>query len=133
MSEHPFKEIPVVKPELLAIYRAHGEAKIRDTILKFYRTMSQDVLIGFFFDGKDLEHVAHRQGDFILRAMGATSSYSGKAPADAHANLPPILSGHFDRRLTILEATLRQEGFAENEIRAWLGLENAFRDAVVSS
>jgi len=128
-----FREIPVNKPELQAIYRAHGETKIRAVLQKFYAAMAEDVLIGFFFTGKDLHSIAERQGDFLMRAMGAVPSYSGKAPADAHTELAPILSGHFDRRLVVLEAVLKAEGFSEAETRAWIGFENAFRDAIVVS
>jgi len=98
----------------------------------FYARMAADMLIGFFFDGRDVAAIARKQAEFLLRAMGATPSYQGKAPAQAHDELPPILSGHFDRRLRLLEETLRAHGLSEEDIRTWIGFENAFRDAIVT-
>lgn len=128
-----FKEIPVNLPELRGLYSRLGEPKIRAILLEFYERMSADVMIGFFFAGKDLKQIADKQAEFLLRAMGARPSYSGKPPALAHTELPPILSGHFDRRLRILEEVLAAHGVAAEDIRTWIGFENAFRDAVVSS
>lgn len=128
-----FKEIPVALPELQALYRSLGEEKIRAIVDKFYIAMEKDVLVGFFFNGKDLKQIAAKQTDFLLRAMGGRPSYTGLAPADAHEKLPPILSGHFDRRLKILEETLTKAGLSDAQRRAWIGFENAFRDAIVAS
>lgn len=94
--------------------------------------MAGDIIIGFFFDGKDLDKIADMQRSFLMRAMGATPSYSGLPPAKAHDKLAPILSGHFDRRLRILEETLAAHGLADEDIRTWISFESAFRDAIVS-
>lgn len=128
------REISVSRPELKALYSRIGEEEGLLRILKdFYARMSKDILIGYFFDGKDLNEIAHQQAAFLKRAMGATSSYAGKPPAQAHEELPPILSGHFDRRLRILEQTLRDHDVADEDIRTWVGFENAFRDRIVSN
>lgn len=127
-----FKEIPVTLPELQALYKNLGEEKIRAIVDDFYAAMENDVLVGFFFDGKDLKKIAAKQTEFLLRAMGGRTSYTGKAPADAHDDLPPILAGHFDRRLKILEETLTKAGLTEAQRLAWIGFENAFRDAIVT-
>ena len=66
-----------------------------------------------------------------MRAMGATPTFAGKPPAQAHGTLPPILTGHFDRRLRILEATLHDHGLDSADIRTWVEFENAFRDGIV--
>ncbi len=126
-----FKEIPVQLPALRALYKNLGEEKIRKILIRFYQIMSEDILVGFFFAGKDLNHIAHRQGDFLLRAMGATPSYNGLPPSEAHQALPPILSGHFDRRLKILEETLQEFNLTPEEITVWIGFENAFRESIL--
>ena len=93
--------------------------------------MSQDVLIGFFFTGKNIETIADHQEQFLLFAMGVHATYSGKPPHTAHVALPPILGGHFDRRLVILEETLKDHGLSAQDIRTWLNFETAFRDLIV--
>ncbi len=119
------------RPELKALYSRIGGEPALEAILKdFYRRMAGDLLIGYFFDGKDIDAIALKQKEFLMRAFGAISSYSGKAPADAHTKLPKILRGHFDRRLRILEDVLRTHGVAPEDIRVWVTFESAFRDAI---
>jgi truncated hemoglobin YjbI len=125
-------EIPLAKPALAHLYRqAGGEEGLTRILRDFYRRMSGDILIGFFFDGKDLDAIADQQRAFLMRAMGATPSYSGAPPAQAHDKLPPILAGHFDRRLRILEETLAAHGLSAPDIQTWITFESAFRDAIV--
>lgn len=125
--------LTVNKPELKAIFeKIGGESGLAAILKEFYQRMANDLLIGFFFDGKDLDHIASQQLKFLMRAMGATLSYSGKAPAQAHLELPPILPGHFDRRLRILEETLRNHQLSEEQIRIWIQFENSFRAGIQS-
>lgn len=127
------REISVSKPALKALYeRIGGEKGLQAMLRDFYRRMSGDILIGFFFDGKDTDLIADRQKEFLMRAMGALPTYSGKAPAQAHDAIAPILKGHFDRRLRILEETLRAHGLSEEDIRTWISFEGAFREGIVS-
>lgn len=126
-----FRELPVIKPELRALGEHLGEERVRQIIQRFYEKMSDDLLVGFFFTGRDIKTIAQRQSDFVLRAMGLRQSYSGKPPADAHGDLPPILSGHFDRRLMLLDEVLTEAGLSESFRKVWIGFENAFRDGIV--
>jgi hemoglobin len=121
------------KPELKILYQHLGSEKKLETILKdFYRRMSADTMIGFFFQGKDIDAIALKQKEFLMRAMGASPSYEGKPPSQAHLKLPPILEGHFNRRLQILESTLREHGLSDEDMRTWITFENAFRDGIVT-
>ena len=121
------------KPELKRLYQHIGsEARLEAILKDFYARMKDDVLIGFFFDGKDTDEIARIQKQFLLRAMGVTPSYSGKPPATAHEKIAPILRGHFDRRLQILEQTLKDQGLSPEDVTTWITFENAFRDAIVT-
>ena len=125
------RDISVSLPQLKKIYTdIGGEKGLSEILYDFYERMSQDILIGFFFDGKDLAAIAQMQKQFLMRAMGGATSYAGKPPAQAHLALAPILSGHFDRRLRILEETLRDHHVGEDDIQAWVNFESAFRDSV---
>jgi hemoglobin len=127
------RPISLNKPELKRLYEnIGGEDGLQRILRDFYHRMAADILIGFFFTGKDLDHIADQQKGFLMRAMGATPSYSGKAPAQAHLALPPILAGHFDRRLRILEDTLHAQAVAPEDIRTWIAFESAFRSQIVS-
>ena len=125
------RDLSVSLPELKKTYKdIGGEAGLSEILQDFYRRMSEDLMIGFFFDGKDLSAIALIQKNFLMRAMGASGSYIGKAPAQAHLSLAPILSGHFDRRLRILEETLRAHHVPAEDIRTWVTFESAFREAI---
>lgn len=122
-----------MKKKLEALYQSLGsEANLRRIMGVFYARMAEDPMIGFFFSGKDLDLIADKQAEFLLRAMGARGFYTGKPPAQAHKQLPPILPGHFDRRLVILKATLQSEGLGHEEISTWIEFESTFRDSVVT-
>lgn len=126
-----FKPIPVSRADLQRIYQHVGETGLQAILDDFYERMSRDILIGYFFDGFDLKAIARKQKEFLMRAMGAAEYYSGRPPAQAHLALPPILSGHFDRRLRILEETLRAYGLSEDEVTAWIRFESTFRSGIV--
>ncbi|MDR3608302.1 MAG: group 1 truncated hemoglobin [Oligoflexia bacterium] len=131
-SDHK-PELSLSKPALRAIYQNIGGADgLRAILRDFYARMKKDIIVGFFFTGFDTDLIAERQHAFLSRAMGATPSYSGKPPAQAHLELPPILPGHFDRRLRILEETLRDHGVSAEDIRIWVEFESTFRPGIVS-
>ena len=127
---------PVNKPELKALYdRIGGEGALERILIDFYKRMSVDTMIGYFFTGNNLrshsiEEMALKQKQFLMKAFGATETFTGLAPAHAHTHLAPILSGHFDRRLRILEETLRDHKVDEASIKIWINFENAFRDGI---
>jgi truncated hemoglobin YjbI len=135
MARSPFEDLPIHRQGLSELYQHLGGSGTAETRLKtilrdFYARMARDVMIGFFFFGRDVDAIADKQLEFLLRAMGATSSYTGKPPSTAHEKLPPIRRGMFDRRLVILEETLRAHGLSDEDMRTWIAFENAFRDAV---
>ena len=94
--------------------------------------MSQDLMIGFFFQDKDIQAIADKQTEFLLVAMGISPKFIGRSPSQAHLGLPPILPGHFDRRLVILKETLKDHGLSPDDIQIWIEFEEAFRNVVVS-
>jgi hemoglobin len=121
-----------IRNNLEFVFREAGGADGIERILrKFYKKMENDILVGFFFAGKDLEHIIQQQKSFILRAMGAIDEYRGKSPKKAHEDLPPILKGHFDRRMKLLRETLEEEGLSEKAVTAWTNFENQFRGALI--
>ena len=111
--------------------RIGGEKGLEEILIDFYSRMADDALVGFFFDRRDTRAIAMKQKEFLLRAMGAAKTYSGRTPAKAHEKLPSILTGHFDRRLRLLEQTLRDHGLGEPKISTWIAFENAYRGAIV--
>ncbi len=108
-----------------------GRQRVRALLLEFYRRMTTDIMLLHFFVDRDIAAIAERQSEFLLRAMGAAPTYSGKAPADAHGALPSILEGHFNRRLVLLRQVLLEGGLSEADADAWVSFEDAFRGTLV--
>jgi hemoglobin len=122
----------VTRKALKQLYTHIGsETRLQAILEDFYERMSKDVLIGYFFTGKNTQKIAQQQKGFLLEAMGVSKTYSGKSPAQAHAKLPPILAGHFDRRIILLQETLRDHHLGEAETQTWIKFEKAFRSAIV--
>jgi truncated hemoglobin YjbI len=105
--------------------------RIRTILAKFYKIMSADTMLGFFFHGKNLSHIVEQQSLFLLRAMGAAVSFTGLPPSKAHSKIPPILKGHFDRRLLILRDLLQSEELSAEAVETWIAFENQFRKVIV--
>lgn len=126
------REIDLINRRLKKVYAdAGGEEGLSKILTEFYKRMSHDLLIGFFFDGKDLAPIIAQQKSFLMRAMGAGNQYLGKSPARAHDKLAPILQGHFDRRLVILREVLKDFKLPAESIDTWVEFEATFRDGIV--
>jgi len=128
-----------MRAQLLEIIHSLGSEPISRSVRlvsileEFYTRMSADVMIGFFFAGKDLKHIANQQARFILNAAGLIPKFEGKGPATAHLELPPILPGFFDRRILILRETLVAHHLPSEIVESWISFESAFREMIVSS
>ncbi|MCC6648775.1 MAG: hypothetical protein IT374_24820 [Polyangiaceae bacterium] len=107
------------------------EREIEAVLRALYDRMFDDPIVGFFFVGKDRDHIVMAQVPLVRRMLGERGvSYDGKPIPEAHAELP-ILPGHFDRRHFLLAEVLRERGVPD-EVRArWLEVDRGFRDAVL--
>ena len=90
-------------------------------------------MVGFFFEGFDPREIADQQLRFLLTAMGDATPYTGKRPQEAHRKLPPILAGHFDRRIVLLRETLAETPLSPESRETWIAFEQSFRSAIVES
>ena len=67
-----------------------------------------------------------------MNAAGLIDAIEGKGPSTAHSTLPPILSGHFDRRILLLRETLIEAGINATLLELWVQFEESFRAQVVA-
>ena len=109
-----------------------GEERVRAILRRFYRRLREDALVGFFFAGRDLDDIADGQLAFLQRATGAAPHRPPRHPREAHRDLPPILRGHFDRRLLVLREVLEAEGVQAEDVEVWLRLEQSLRALIQS-
>lgn len=108
---------------------AGGEAKLRPLLEDFYDRVFDDVMIGFFFKGKDKAHLVQMELEFALRFLGAPVNYSGRTISVAHAS-HPIMGGQFNRRTQILRETMADHDLPEAVQRHWLEHTESLRDQV---
>ena len=106
------------------------EENLLKLLTEFYHKLSEDILVGFFFSGKDLKEIATNQMNFMLKSGGLKKEYSGKLPASAHFNIAPILKGHFDRRIILLKELLKENGLNDEQIKTWVDFETQFRSVI---
>ncbi len=104
---------------------------MRHVLDTFYRKLFADVLVGFFFAGRDRDALVERQLEFTARAFGYDVAYAGKPVREVHAALPPILAGHFDRRHKLLGDAITEHALSEDIRTAWLEFDRSFRAVVV--
>lgn len=113
-------------------------SKLDQMCFDFYALMSRDLLIGYFFTGRDLRAIAHRQARFLWQSAGMKLLIEHeleprlRSPTQAHAELPPVYSGHFDRRILLLRQFLKKSTLPANLAESWIDFELAFRNQVVS-
>ena len=100
------------------IDRLGGVESVRALLDRFYRRLFDDVMVGFFFVGHDRAKIVDGQLQFLRWATGDRDDLPGRHPRSAHDELPPILGGHFDRRLVVLEEVLRAEGVDDDGSRS---------------
>ena len=107
-----------------------GEPRVRAVLTRLYERLLVDPMVGFLFEGKDLNRIVDQQVAFTCAFLGGPHKYSGKPLPDAHAQLP-LLKGHFDRRHRVLEEVLVEQGVPPAVTRFWLDTDEGLRSSVL--
>lgn len=115
------------------VERMGGIDVVRAVLRDFYDRLFADPLVGFFFAGRDKPTLIERQLEFTARALGHDIAYAGRSMPEAHAGLPPILPGHFDRRHALLAAAVAAHAVPAAARDAWLAYDRSFRRAVLGA
>ena len=111
---------------------AGGEAKLRPLLVDFYERLFDDVMVGFFFKGKDKERLIEKELEFALRLLGAGNEYTGRPIAEAHS-AHRIFGGQFARRTQILRETMADHKLPAPVRDAWLGHTEQLRAQVTAN
>ena len=95
---------------------ARLEAVVRD----FYARVVDDLMIGFLFQGKDIDRLVELEIQFTARMLGRPGGpYAGRSMRAAHA-ASPILGGHFMRRQQLLREAMAARDLPDAVREAWL-------------
>lgn len=108
-----------------------GEEELQNLMGAFYDRLFEDLMIGYFFEGKDKARLIEFQIDYVYAHLGNRKGiYRGEPIRKAHKNLA-ILPGHFDRRHQILKEILEEFEVSARVREAWLELDQAMRPLVL--
>ncbi len=122
---------PHPPPQGLSLFaQLGGEAPLREIIAALVARMADDVMIGFFFRRVPLGRLAEREFEHAAAFLGGPVRYAGRPLEDAHRRLR-IFGGHFDRRLALLAAVLRDFGVPQEVSGPWLAHQRAQRGRVL--
>jgi hemoglobin len=113
------------------LYDRIGGDRLRAVVDDFYERVFADPMIGFLFDGKNKERLIRKEWELVAALLGAPIGYSGRSMAEAHAHVP-ITTGHFDRRLVLLEETLEAHHVDPDVRRRWLDHALSLRERLTS-
>lgn len=107
-----------------------GRAAVEELVELFVRRAAEDFIIGFFFEGKDLERIIRHETELACLHLGGESVYTGRSLASAHKPLK-INHGQFRRRLAILRTTLTEAGVDQEIVERWVDSNQAEKAKVV--
>ena len=115
-----------------SLFALTSEEEVRTCLRALYTRMKADRMVGFFFEGRDLDAIVEGQVALVVAMLGGPARYTGTPLPEAHRSLP-LLPGHFDRRHTLLREVLAAEGVDEKVSAAWLEADAAWRRAILAA
>ena len=109
---------------------AVAESRIRELVEEFYRRVGLDEVLGPIFDRRIADWGWHldRMTDFWSTAMNGTGRYQGR-PVEKHRAIAELEDGHFERWVTLFEATAR-DVCTPDEAEAFLGRARRMREGM---
>jgi truncated hemoglobin YjbI len=117
---------PLSEPEL----RQRFESELPEIMERFYDALFSDLMIGFFFTGKDKAALIEAQSRFTRAALGGGGAWEGPSMVRVHKPLK-IFSGQFFRRHQILKEVLESSALPEELREAWLALDLNLKNLIV--
>lgn len=125
--------------------RIGGVERLSLLMARFLERMAGDFVIGFRFEGKDLQRIAFHEAELAAvhldaspeparRATlpGSLPRYSGRSLPAVHAPLR-LNRGQFNRRLSVLATVLRENAVPEDVINRWIEHDRALEPAIATS
>lgn len=102
---------------------------LQGIIEDFVGRVTKDVMIGFFFRTVDHTRLTELEVQFAAAHLGGPSKYEGRPLSVAHSP-HKIMGGQFNRRLRILDQTLRDHGVVDDIREAWLRHNEQLRSQI---
>ena len=108
-----------------------GTEGVKRLIDRFDDRVASDFIIGFFFEGVDLNRVKKMEASLACVHLGGTGDYAGRPIGKAYSPYP-INAGHFRRRLAILRTVLTEQGVDPGIITRWIAHDQSLEGRVTN-
>ena len=108
-----------------------GEAVLRQMVQSFVDRVASDMIIGFMFEGRDLNRIVAHEYEWASGHFQSGIKYTGRPIGEVHRPLK-INGGHFRRRIAILRTVLQEYGLSQATIDYWISKEEALASVIVS-
>lgn len=117
--------------ENIKIYEKIGGRPILEKVHKlFYDKAYEHPWMKKFFADIDQQHIEDQQSDFMSKALGGPSKYSGALPIAAHKHM--LLTDEiFEIRHQMLKESIIEAGVDEESMKKWLDIDRSFKGAII--
>jgi truncated hemoglobin YjbI len=99
--------------------RLGGDAVLTPALTDFVQRMAGDFIIGWLFEGRDLQAITRHEISFATAHLGGGGTYAGRPLGKVHQALP-INRGMFRRRLSLLRTVLLEHGLPDDVVERWM-------------
>lgn len=110
--------------------RLGGHLGVAGHVRAFVHRFAADFIIGYLFEGRDLERIIKHETAHACEHLGGPERYQGRPIHKVHRPLR-INAGHFRRRLAIMRTVLRERQVSEPIIERWIAADARLQAAVV--
>ena len=108
-----------------------GEQGVRAVVSTFVERFFTDFIIGFMFEGRDKERIIEQETSLACAHLGGPQRYAGRPLGSTHKPLP-INSGHFKRRLAIVQWALAKHEVPADVQERWLAHDRSLEALVTN-
>lgn len=109
--------------------RLGGDERLGPLVRAFVDRMAGDFVIGFRFEGKDLDRIAFHEAQLAAAHLGGPRAYSGRSIGEVHLPMR-INRGQFRRRLAVLKTVLHENAVPEDLIERWIAHDAALEPVI---
>jgi hemoglobin len=111
--------------------RYGGFAKINQVVSSFYDRILESPVTSPYFANTDMRSLIDHQTRFIATVMGGPASYTNDQLERAHARLG-ITEAAFKEALVLLEETLEDHGFSDEDIQVVTDEFNSRKNFIIT-
>jgi hemoglobin len=111
--------------------RVGGEGAVKDVVRAFVDRMAADFVIGFRFQGRDLDRITFHEVEHASALLGGPSLYTGRSLGQVHEPLR-INRGQFRRRIAILRTVLAEHHVPPEVVDRWVAHDLELEPVVAS-